>query len=50
MLMSGDQGLIEDFMSTIMEQYKIRDLGEPKTFLGMEINRAKDGTRVSLCC
>ena len=37
-------------MSTIMEQYKIRDLGEPKTFLGMEINRAEDGKSLLLTC
>ena len=48
--MTGDQQLIEDFMATIMKQYKIRDLGEPKTFLGMEINRAKDGKSLLLTC
>ena len=50
MLMAGDDELIEEFMAAIMKQYKIRDLGEPKTFLGMEINRAKDGTSLKLTC
>ena len=50
MLMAGDKELIEEFMATIMKQYKIRDLGEPKTFLGMEINRAKDGKSLKLTC
>ena len=48
--MTGDHELIEDFMSTIMKEYKIRDLGEPKTFLGMELNRAKDGKSLEITC
>lgn len=50
MLMAGDQELITNFMSTIEVKYKIRDLGEPKTFLGMEINRGKDGRSLLLTC
>ena len=50
MLMAGDQELITNFMSTIEVKYKIRDLGEPKTFLGMEINRGKDGKSLLLTC
>ena len=50
MLMTGDHELIEDFISTINKQYKIRDLGEPKTFLGMELNRAKDGKSLEITC
>ena len=50
MLMLGDGELIEEFMAAIQDQYKIRDLGEPSAFLGMEVNRASDGKSCTLTC
>ena len=38
-LVIGDDSYIEDFVSKISKTYKIRDLGEAETFLGMEIVR-----------
>ena len=35
----GDDDYINDFISKISQKYKIRDLGEAETFLGMEIVR-----------
>ena len=38
-LVIGDDDYINDFMKEIQKKYKIRDLGEAGTFLGMEIIR-----------
>ena len=35
----GNDDYINDFISKISKKYKIRDLGEAETFLGMEIKR-----------
>ena len=47
MMMTGDHGMIEEFMKIIDKKtggrYAIRDLGTPKNFLGMEIDRSEDG-------
>ena len=41
-LVTGDDGYIRDFMSKISKTYKIRDLGEAETFLGMEMGHAHE--------
>ena len=38
----GDDGYINDFIAKIGQKYKIRDLGEAETFLGMEIVRNRN--------
>ena len=45
----GDTEYINDFVKIIGKTYKIRDLGEANTFLGMEItrNRAKRTLKIS---
>ena len=42
MMIVGDQSLIDEFVVRIGNKFKIRDLGEPTHFLGIEIKRAKD--------
>ena len=48
-LVIGDDDYINDFMKEIQKKYKIRDLGEAETFLGMEIirNRKKRTLKIA---
>ena len=50
LLTAGDHSLIEPFVKAISQEYVIRDLGVPETFLGCEINRAADKKSITFSC
>ena len=50
MLIVGDQELIDEFVKRIGNKFKIRDLGEPTHFLGLEIKRAANKKSVTISC
>ena len=50
LLIAGDDSLIEPFMKAISQEYVIRDLGVPETFLGCEIHQAADKKSITVSC
>ena len=47
-LVVGDQQYVNDLINTLKVIFTVRDLGEPKTFLGMEIYHDKQNKTLSI--
>ena len=41
LIVTGDQGYIDSFVRFLQSKFTVRDLGEAKVFVGMEVNRNK---------
>ena len=48
LLVVGDQHYINELLTTLKGIFTVRDLGEPSTFLGMEITRNKQNKTLSI--
>ena len=45
---TGDQGFIDDFVRFLESKFTVRDLGEAKVFLGMEIERNRKNRTIKI--
>ena len=48
LLATGDQGFIDDFVRFLESKFTVRDLGEAKVFLGMEIERNRKNRTIKI--
>ena len=48
LLITGDKNYIDEFVKYMESRFTVRDLGEPKTFLGMEITRNRSKRTIKL--
>ena len=48
LIATGDQGYIDSFVRFLQSKFTVRDLGEAKVFLGMEVNRNRKNKTIKI--